>query len=451
MKRITLKNILLGLSGLRVMSALFLSFTYFSGPHVIRQIDTLGVSLRYYMRFLEGESLSTFLLPAVLSAGDSFGISPMEFPFLNFLLFPFFSVNTNFVRFIHLLILFGLTLLNFKIWKGVEKEGVKIDSLFLFLPIYSISQVYIDKFMPDYLAFVLICLAMGMRLGDKKYHCFFAFLFASLGLLIKPPVVVAFGPLLFLMDFRQLGKEILKWIMPAFVISILYYTLGIDYLERVTDVPPYFATQFRNPMMSLRDAFSEPKLLTSFLLKDLFTAFTLVPILCWSIYRQFFLKKEGIPLFLWAVLLLQVICIFALDGKHLYHHTYYAIGCSLLCLFIFFLFLKRCKQRCLKILVVLAVFINQMETIVHRAKPLRKNHLARQCDQIRDTIDFSKIKKIRTTRSSYPTLGLCLGVIQNSESARYGVFFKTDKNIPQNKVLETKDLFVVDYKSEKEK
>ncbi len=449
-----IKKVLLGLSGLRMLTSLVFVFAYFSGPHFIRQNDTLGVSLRYFMRFREGvESWQSFILPAVLTSGEFMGITPMEFPFLNFIFFPlfwgghFFGITA--IRFSFILLNVFLILLNFKAWKGVQREGVSYSFAFLLLPILSISQSFIDKFMPDLCAFLLISLAMGMRLGEEKKNAVFSFFLASLALLIKPPVVIALGPLLFLLEKKELFKEICKWVVPSMIICLLYYTYGISYLKAITDMPPYFAVHFRSPMESFLGAITKPKLLFRFLVKDLFNAYILLPIISWDLYKRFVAKQEVIPLVYWLVLLLQTLCIFVLADSHLYLHTYYSMGSSFLVALIVLTFFKSVDSKFLLSVVLLAIVINQAEIMIHRSKPLRKNHLFKQCSLIRKKIDFSQIKKIRTEYRPYPTLGLCLGVIQNSKIARYGVYQKGIDKLPEGgvKVFETQDLIVKDFNS----
>jgi hypothetical protein len=56
-------------------------FTPFTHPHIVRQTDTMSVALRYYLRFFVEEGGHHHFLPALLSAGDQYGLAPMEFPF----------------------------------------------------------------------------------------------------------------------------------------------------------------------------------------------------------------------------------------------------------------------------------------------------------------------------------------------------------------------------------
>ncbi len=455
-KKLNIEKFLIGLSGFRVVASLLCVFTYFSGPHYIRQIDTLGVSFRYFLRFSDSmESFKTIFLPAVLTAGDSIGITPMEFPILNLFFAPFFFGGHFFgitsIRFFVIILNLLLIYLNYREWEGEELNGVKLSKAFLFIPILSIGQTYIDKFMPDLTAFLLLSLAMGYQLGKKKKNRLLSFVCASLGLLIKPPVVIALGPMLFLLKPRDLIKEISLWIIPSLVVCLLYYTLGTGYLKELSDLPPYFAVHFRDPFSSLIGVFSKPKLLFSFFVKDVFNSYILILILGWDIYVKAFKKQIGIPNKYWAVLALQLLCVFALADSHLYLHNYYAIGSSFLAILIILTFLKRCHLKYLCILVTLAVSVNQIETILHRMKPFRKEHLFKQCREIKKKIDFQNVKKIRSNYSPYPTLGLCLGVIQNSKVSKYGVYFKDEISEEWQKIFETKDLIVIDHKSEKEK
>jgi hypothetical protein len=110
----------LGLSAIRLLSLIATSFLSLTPPHLWRQIDTLSVSLRYYLRWFV-ESGSPLFLPAVLNSGDSLGIMPMEFPLLNILFAPAFGLGPYYGKVLcliaYVLFVFGFSLWNALIWK----------------------------------------------------------------------------------------------------------------------------------------------------------------------------------------------------------------------------------------------------------------------------------------------------------------------------------------------
>ena len=77
----------------KILSAGLHSFSPFVHPHIKRQSDTLGLSLRYWLRWSVEEDQFNPLVPALLSSGDSRGISPTEFPLLNLITAPAFSLS----------------------------------------------------------------------------------------------------------------------------------------------------------------------------------------------------------------------------------------------------------------------------------------------------------------------------------------------------------------------
>ena len=93
-KKPNLKEFLYGVLAIKFTLLSIASFVQIPTPHIHRQMDTLGVSLRYYQKFFIEEFSLLSLLPSVLQAGDSAGITAMEFPFINIVLSPFFSISS---------------------------------------------------------------------------------------------------------------------------------------------------------------------------------------------------------------------------------------------------------------------------------------------------------------------------------------------------------------------
>jgi hypothetical protein len=144
----TFRKIIFILLIIKLMSALIASFGYFSHPHIIRQVDTMSVGLNYWLRWTEGNP-ATWFLPGSLGAGDSAGISPMEFPLMNILIAPFFYFGHNdgyTLSLIFIIILsFGLFYLHFKEWNKVSEH---MGDSSLLMGIFGISSIYIVRIMP---------------------------------------------------------------------------------------------------------------------------------------------------------------------------------------------------------------------------------------------------------------------------------------------------------------
>jgi len=73
-----IKKLILIIFAIRFCGVLIRAFGELTHPHIWRQTDTLGMSMRYYLRFTReiGESFSHKLLPAVLQSGDGNGVLP---------------------------------------------------------------------------------------------------------------------------------------------------------------------------------------------------------------------------------------------------------------------------------------------------------------------------------------------------------------------------------------
>lgn len=449
-KNMNIKNkTLIFLFSIKALIALILCFDYFNGPHVIRQIDTMSVSLRYWLDFSSMSFLKA-LVPKILSAGDKVAIAPMEFPILNIFLSPFFgldlSVGRSLARVGMLTLVISLVVVNYRVFKNISAQGINLSKVILILPLYSISSMYLDKFMPDFISFLLITLSVGLAIKERNKKPWLYCIFASIGLLIKPPMAIGFAPLL-LKDYKSiLISSIIKWIIPSICICLFYYVYVIGLIKEMSAFSVYFDVELRDPLDAMMGFFAEPRLIFNLIAKDLFTAYSVIPIIFWSVWMKVKHQEKTVPLTFWGVLALQIFSGALLDGKHIFHHSYYLIACSFFCSLIFYSFMER-GPKPLVLVVVLAVGIHQVEKLTRSLRSINSNHLFSQCDEIRSNLRIGE--KIRTVYSPYPTLGLCLGAVQNSETAELGVYQKKLDSIPDNgeQVYETSDLIVLRFKN----
>ena len=454
MKASRLDKIIYSVLGLKIISSLIVSFTYFRGPHVIRQIDTLAVSMRYYFDLFLAESISwSSFLPKVLSAGDKVGVSPMEFPILNLLISPAFIFGPEYgksiARLILVIVVIALTFAHYRLWKGYRYKGIDFEKASMLIPIFGVAQIYFEKFMPDFLAFILVSLSVGLC---RKYEgrTLLKFFLSMFGLLIKPPAVLAFGPLLLIKPFKEVLKDVATWIFPAFLITVLYYTLGIKALKELMDMEPYFLVHFRSPMQSLVDFFGSPKEVWNLLNKSIFPSYTFVIFAIWDLFHRFKKTGNSFPLELWALFALQILGVVFIDGGHVFVHGYYALSTTFVACFFLAYFLDHSNKR-LAIFVTLVLLGYNVECVIQRSKPFWRGNLFTQCEEIRKNTNIQYGQRIRTSFSHWPEIGLCLGNIQNSVSAQYGVYYKNQSPREGEAIFETKDLIVIDHKSEKEK
>jgi hypothetical protein len=175
--------------------ALFLPLGH---PHVWRQMDTLGVSLRYWLRWSVESPSPWPLLPAVLHSGDSSGIMAMEWPLLNIVAAPLFALGpawgTALARGLVLALNIALLLWNMKIWKGQTPGGIDASRSFRWMPLIGPGLVFFPKFIPDVVAMLFVLAGTGF-LYQKKARGWASLLLLS-GLLMKPTSVIVLALLL---------------------------------------------------------------------------------------------------------------------------------------------------------------------------------------------------------------------------------------------------------------
>lgn len=427
-----IKNTVISLLALKLIIALIAAFGYFSHPHITRQIDTMGVSMRYAMKFQDGLSFHDFL-PTTLASGDFTNeVTPMEFPLLNIITSPVFLIGSKYdyaLANIFILCIFTfLFLLNYKEAKNINEQ---ISLAWLITPLYGIPYIFSIRFMPDFFSFLLMSLGIFLFYQDKKK--FIATALCAIALLIKPPIIIAFGFLLLKRHWiKQLGYLIISMIP-----CLLYYTLGIRYLISISHEPGYFAVGFRNPIESVLDFLSSPKEILILITKDLFARYSLVLILVAS-----FISKAKPDIKLFGILALQISAIAILDGEHSFMHSYYYIGTGFITALIF---VKYMNHKMAYVISFFLVVIN-VETGLSQLKTTYRHNLRDECEEIKKAVpEIGSETRIRTVHGPIPELGVCLAKITNSQTAMFGVYRENEKVECENEVFQTKNLVICQY------
>jgi len=425
---IYIRTLLLGLACL----------TPFAHPHIIRQTDTLGVALRYWMRWIVEDEHQYPLLPAVLNSGDNYGISTMEFPLFNLLGAPFFALPHTFaiplVRLSFILVSLFLTLWLRKIWIRKSNAGLAPESFALatlLLPVFTVSGLYFGKYMPDYIAFLLVSIGMAFAFNEKKV--LLPIVFTSLGLLMKPPVVVALALLFLQKNFKQFFRSS-AWVIPSLILTFLYYKPGLAWIKEVSDMDPYFYTSLRPPWQSLTEFLVYPGKIFKIFNEHLFTKFIGLPLVFLTLW-QFYKMKSKKTFLLWPLLLLQILAVAALDGYHAFVHDYYFIGCSFICALIL-IELYRESGKKVRAVITLLILIPFLEKSVYEIRPIANfsNLPLYQCEKLKENnsdFPWNEGYSFRTEKRVTPELGICFGEKQNSQTSKYG-FLKTGDNIPED-------------------
>ena len=188
-----IRKTILIILGIKFLIALISGLGYFSHPHIIRQIDTMSVGLNYWLRWSDGVAAPYFFhnfLPGSLGGGDTAGITPMEFPLLNLLIAPWFSLGHYWgftASFMFVMCLnFGAFWWHYLEWRKVSK---KMGDTALLMGMFGISSMFMMRVMPDFLSMILVSISCAYSFQNKSRLASFAFL--SVGLLMKPTSAIA--------------------------------------------------------------------------------------------------------------------------------------------------------------------------------------------------------------------------------------------------------------------
>ena len=430
-----------------MLSGICRSFLVYDLPHRWRQIDTLSVSIRYWLRWtIEAHPLAP-LLPAVLRSEDGYGIMPMEFPLLNLLTAPFFSagpqagfVLANSFVFVTNVV---LTLCCAYLWKRKKLyDKIRMDYVCLSLMLFTLSSRYLFKFMPDYASLLLVFwgLSGAWTRGWKLGAC----ILMTLGLLMKPTSVIALAFVFWHPDFKGFIKKNAAWVFLSLVVAASYYTLGLHYIDQFRDTAQIFLVRARNPLTNLGEAFSYPEEL----LKLLFQKLLFAP----GVFLFFGLSGFVLPMhkrFLakgLVILALQILGIFVLDGSHAYNHDYYFIGCApnlaFLCFGCFYAlqdFPERWKRYAL-VLTFLLTSLSFFDQIYFETRALFPKTAERylqiaDCQALKaqhPEIPWNSGYVFRSANSDrVPQAGVCFFEREGSTTSRYGIQSQYDP-IPED-------------------
>lgn len=392
-------------------------FTY---SHNIRQLDTMGVSVRYWLRWTVEPELHYPLLPAVLHAGDYYGLALMEFPLYNLLTAPFyffgFEEGRILARLFALFLIVGLTYWHHRIWQDKVIAGIPVKWASLLLFIYSVTPVYLDRFMPDYFAFILASIAVGLS-WDKPRVALSIF-FGALGLLVKPPVVTVFV-LLFLKPKKEVVIHSLKWVLPAIGICLLYYVVGLKMIGEITDFKGHFAVALRSPWLALSGFFSTPVNALKVLSKYIFSAHTFILVIGWIIY-ELKKKKNSSPLKLLGLILFQYFFSIFLVGSAGYDHNYYFIGSAFIACVLMKDLLETAPRK-LAYLCTFLIVIYTAEKAYYTLRVFPEKHIFKECAELRQYLPKSEWK-VNSIQNVYAHIGPCMGVVQSSKTSNYSVY-----------------------------
>lgn len=426
----------------RYLVAAIAVFLPLSHPHIWRQVDTLGVSLRYWLRWSVEPSAAWPLVPAILHSGDAGGLMSMEFPLLNIVAAPLFvfgpAAGTVLSRILIIVINIALLLWNSKLWRPLKPLDIPAGASFLMLPLFGLGLLYIPRFIPDVMAMLLVLAATAYFL--RAEYSVRAGIILTLGLLIKPTAVIVLA--LLCLDPRPIKRGLSAFPMCSFAVFLtaLYYLKVTPWVQTLAgSSPSLYHLEPQLPWVALQEFFAQPLALSNLLWQGL-AFWGAVPLLFLLSWHQS-VRPIGR---LWLILCLQLLLIAALDGAHAFVHQYYFIGTMpTLCLILAALARDLPRQGSLawaRPLLMILGLGTALSTLAYELRPL---WVAVPAERFLDFRQCAKLKQqvpdwpwqtgyvFRSADRPFPLVGLCMGERVGSNRAEYGLFLK-DEALPKN-------------------
>ena len=416
--------------------ALISGFGYFSHPHIIRQVDTMSVGLNYWLRWSDGIAAPYFFhnfLPGSLGGGDTPGITAMEFPLLNLLIAPWFSLGHYWgftASFMFVMCLnFGAFWWHYLEWQKVSK---KMGDTALLMGMFGITSLFMMRVMPDFLSMILVSISCAYSFQKKSRLASFGLL--SLGLLMKPTSAIALA-VMFLKNFKSSLRRDFFWVIFGIIFAGIYYTKGLQALASVSDMTGYFKVNPLGPIQGLSELFNNISRLPGFVFRSFFSRWPFIPIVIAIIMAP----KKGY-IYIIGLITIQILTIFAIDGDHGFVHEYYFIGCSFLISFMIISIMENTHSK-LIVSIIFLMTVFTFERGIYRIKPLWKNKLRADSMTIIDKLSDLNKRPFYTFRQNPPELGLLIGQFQGkSKKAKYEVQYHGDKEKCSPVIVENNSL-----------
>jgi hypothetical protein len=439
-----LERFLLGLLLVRFAVVVVRAPLFLNPPEVWRQVVTLGVAMRYWLRWTVEANVRMPLLPAVLDSGNTQGIMPQEFPLLNLLGAPAFYFGPAVGRALAMVVanafVLFLVLWNARIWRGRKIMGIEPFAAMLLLPVFSISLYWSERFMPDFPSVVLVCMAVGVSWEGKGSwrNRLASFALASLGLLMKPTAIIVF--VLFLAHERPWKKlrDESGWIFFSIAVALSYYTLGMSWIHRYQEIPALIGVGARPIGPGVLAFFKNVPTILKFYWERAFFLGGSVLVFGISVWSHR-VRRTSVPWLLWALTLLQFFLMAVLDGVGLFsEHDYYLLGMTPLFALLLIDAWRKNENAWIAALLLIGISVPVIESCAIDLKTLYKVPmqsvwaLDRQCQDLtarHPEFPWGQGQPFRSPREDYPMLGLYFGERVGSLTSAYGFFWK-DSPLP---------------------
>jgi hypothetical protein len=320
-----------------------------SGEHTWRQSVTIGMSMMFAdeLRTRGIDGLDFLLYPKIIDHRLLDGINASEFPLLNAITGPLFLIGSPWAGvFLSsvLLLLINIFCAYRSLPKLLRLWDIQISGVTALLLWFSARTIAYQSnvIMPEGLAFPLMIVGLPFLVDKKWQKNLIGILFCSLGIAVKPVVVIMLGAIPTLWIKKANRKHFTHWsltVLTTLLFPAYWYGVHAKYILSFAQGPQIFQLAHFTPFENLRQI-SPLKFLKLLGRESLWKQFPMLLGWAWLGIALWFGE------WLWVLLYFTaLIAIMALDGIHVAVHGYYFIGVSLFSILISARVLKKSEKK----------------------------------------------------------------------------------------------------------
>lgn len=416
------------IAAVRLVGGLLHVFAPVTMPHMWRQVDTMGVALRYAQRFSVESTELSWWFPAVLNSGDSDGVMAMEFPLLNglgslgfVLAGEHIDLGRSLAQLLALILVWVLGYLNWKAWSNVANAPHGLLDVTWAAFLCSFATPFVSKFMPD-VAAMLFCFLGTAGIWRFKAWGIVAL---ALGLLMKPTAGVVAAILLLHPAAWNAWRRQLVFVSAALLGPVYWYLHTVPFLKSLEVGPSLFEMhQNFQPLRQLALFWGSFEIWDVLHFHSWF-AFGWIPILLGLLI----LRRDVSLWKLCGLFFLQASLIAALSGDHAKYHAYYLVGLAPVAMLIAWRLWQECNSRVLRTVLAIGLLSRAGEGFMADAGGLWDKRQGSawfaECEALRRAAadaPWRQGKVWRTPVEEYPLIELCFGERGRSTRAAWGVY-----------------------------
>jgi hypothetical protein len=434
----------------RMIGSLLHAFAPVTKPHMWRQVDTMGVALRYARRWTIEADDFAWWIPSVLNSGDTRGIMAMEFPLVNMLGALGFLVAGHDVdlgrMLAQLFLMVFITALIFWNWKVWSKTSMLVARGVLFASCLGFATPFTAKFMPDLTAMLLATLGVGMIVSRRLLGV----VLLGLGTLVKPTAapVVGLVCLLPFLDCSAMGKsfsraDVLRSLilcMTAGLFPAAWYLRVVPYLTSLEEGVSLFTIYNKPDLLNFLSSFwSSMGVYDVIHFHAIFPFGLIVLFIGLLIVLRQRLSSASVEityftgLMLGFVLLVQLSFIGAVSGDHAALHVYYLLAVGPTIGIAVELIWRRVNSPWWKLFICVGLLARASEAFFADTKGYwdksQGPSLFTECRSLREFKDAPWGQGVvwRTPIEEFPLIELCLGERGRSAKSKWGIIHSGQK------------------------